>query len=240
VRSICLLACILLLLWNVATAQAQRLTRPIPTTLSLTLTQEQVLEDLSLFQRIKERAHAGLYKYRTKAQMDSAFVAVRAQVRDGMTIQEVYRLVVHVTDFEGSLHNDTTLPDALRNRLDQQTAFFPYPVKLIAGRLLLDYTQGPLPVGTEIVAVDGRSVAQLQQALGRYYTSDGFNQTDNSARWTRTSPAIIRMSMARSPRLRSRCARWVTRPLEYCTWRRWTMLLPSSGTSSGTRKGWIR
>lgn len=51
------------------------------------------------------------------------------------------------------------------------------PVKFVASTLRLDDKHAGLPVGTEIVAVNGIPVPQLIRALGRYYTTDGFNQT---------------------------------------------------------------
>ncbi|MGI4869736.1 MAG: S41 family peptidase [Janthinobacterium lividum] len=144
-------------------------------------TRAQVLSDLRLFQDIQERANAGLYTHHPKAQLDSAFAAAQAQVADSMTVLAVYRLVAGVTDFAGSLHSDTVLPDAVTRALHQQVAFFPLPVKFLAGTVLLDYSRAALPVGTELLAINGVAIPQLTRPLGRYYTTDGYNQTGKLA-----------------------------------------------------------
>jgi len=95
-----------------------------PTAPTQLVTRQKVLDDLHFLQHIHERAHAGLYKYRTKAQMDSAFATARQQVTDSMSILDVYQLIATLTDFEGSLHNDTFLPDSVIKAMNRQVAFF--------------------------------------------------------------------------------------------------------------------
>ena len=152
-----------------------------PAALTRPLARAAVLADLRLFQRIQEQANAGLYKYHSKAQLDSAFAAAQAQVTNAPTLLEAYQLVASLTDFAGSLHSDTLLPDSASSAMSRQTAFFPFPVKWVAGSLRLDYDGAALPVGTELLAVNGVAAADLLRTLGRYYTTDGFNQTGKLA-----------------------------------------------------------
>ncbi|MFD1470545.1 S41 family peptidase [Hymenobacter caeli] len=167
------------------TAQHPALARVVP--------RAQVLADLTLFQRVKEAAHAGIYKYRTRAQMDSAFAAARAQATDSMTVTDVYRLVVRVTDFEGSLHNDTFLPAAVRAEMRAAPAFFPYPVKLIAGQLVLNAARAPVPLGAAIASINGIPARRLVRELGRYYTTDGLNTTGKTVGLAANFPEYYRL-----------------------------------------------
>ncbi len=164
---------------------AKALTRVIP--------KKQVLEDLMLFQRIKEAAHAGIYKYRTKAQMDSAFAAARARVTNRMTVTDVYRLVMGVTDFEGSLHNDASLPDTVRDEMRRAPAFFPCPVKLVAGQLVLNSTHAPVPLGAAIASINGIPAQRLVRELGKYYTTDGLNTTGKTVGLAAAFPEYYRL-----------------------------------------------
>ncbi|MBT9392291.1 hypothetical protein KLP40_03870 [Hymenobacter sp. NST-14] len=151
--------------------------QPAPFPASPHLTRAQALADLQLLRQLRERAHAGTYKYRTRAQLDSAYAAASRQVGEGLSVLQLYRLVVGLTDLEGSLHNDTELPAKLQQAGEQQPAYFPYLVRLVAGRLRLDDRQGPWPVGTELLTINGQALPELQATLGRYYTTDGTNTT---------------------------------------------------------------
>ena len=180
------------LVW-LAACQPQPAAQSPASALARVVPKAQVLEDLMLFQRIKEAAHAGIYKYRTKAQMDSAFAAARAQTTDHMTVLDVYRLVVRVTDFEGSLHNDTFLPDTVRAEMRAAPAFFPWPVKLVAGQLLLNAVRAPVPLGAAIASINGRPAGQLVRELGRYYTTDGLNTTGKTVGLAAFFPEYYRL-----------------------------------------------
>ncbi|MDO7847720.1 S41 family peptidase [Hymenobacter sp. M29] len=153
----------------------------------------QVLADLALFQRLKEAAHPGIYKYRSKAQMDSTFADACARVTSRMTVLDAYRLVVGITDFEGSLHNDTALPDSVRKALEAEKSFFPYPLKLVAGQLVLNTGHAPLPLGATISSIDGVPARQLVRALGKYYTTDGLNTTGKAVGLAESFPEYFRL-----------------------------------------------
>jgi hypothetical protein len=172
---------------------APRTPAPPATVLARLVPVPHVLADLALFQQLKETAHAGIYKYRSKTQMDSAFAAARAQVTDHMTVLDVYRLIVGLTDFEGSLHNDTALPDSVRRALRAEAAFFPYPLKLVAGQLVLNTAHAPLPMGAIITRINGRPAPQLVRELGKYYTTDGFNTTGKTVGLAESFPEYYRL-----------------------------------------------
>lgn len=154
---------------------------------------QRILADLTLFQHLKEAAHPGIYKYRTKARMDSAFAAARARVTAHMTVLDVYRLVVGVTDFEGSLHNETSLPDSVRGVLEAETAYFPYPLKLVAGQVVLNTSHSSLPLGAIINSINGVPAGQLVQVLGKYYTTDGLNTTGKTVGFASSFPRYFRL-----------------------------------------------
>jgi hypothetical protein len=169
---------------------------PTPSTTAAvprTLSREQALADLTRFQHLKEAADAGLYKYHPKAQLDSAFAAARAQLSPHPTVLEVYRLLVELTDYEGSLHNDTFLPDSLQRALHTETAFFPYPLKEVAGQVVVNTVQAPLPLGARLVSLNGVPARQLVQQLGKYYTTDGLNKTGKRVGFAANFPDYYRL-----------------------------------------------
>lgn len=157
------------------------------------LSRAQALADLTRFQRLKEAADAGLYKYHTKAQLDSAFAAARARLSPHPTVLEVYRRLVEVTDYEGSLHNDTFLPDSLRRALHAQARFFPWPLKQVAGQVVVNTRHAPLPLGARVVSLNGVPARQLVQRLGKYYTTDGVNQTGKRVGFAANFPDYYRL-----------------------------------------------
>ncbi len=176
-RLLPLLGLLLLLLGPQTPAAAQQpAASPLTGPLAKVLPRAEVLADLTLFQQIKEAAHAGIYKYRTKARMDSAFAAARAQVPQQPTVLDEFRLIAAVTDFEGSVHNDTKLPAEAWKAIGPYPVFFPYPLKMIAGKMRFNYAGADIPLGAEILTINGRSADSVAAALSKYWTVDGYDR----------------------------------------------------------------
>ncbi|MFH6992348.1 S41 family peptidase [Flavobacterium sp. FlaQc-48] len=142
-------------------------------------TVEQLKQDLTTFKQIREKANSGLYKYRTKKQIDSIYSWAFAQLNNPKDLVDFYKIIVQITDFEGSVHNDTALPDAFKNNISGKV-FFPYPVKLISNKIVVNFKNTEIPVGSEIYSVNGISANIFLRDLSKYYTTDGFNKSGKS------------------------------------------------------------
>ena len=172
----CLCFLVVLLLRGVAVAQPTARPR-LPPALAARLPVAALRQDFELFKQINEAANPSLYRYHTRWQLDSAFTAARRQLTDSTTLLDFYRLLYGITAYTGSLHSDNYLPAAVDTVLKSSPGFFPYPVQLLAGRLRLNTQAAPLPLGSELVRVNGHAVAELRARLGIFATTDGYNQT---------------------------------------------------------------
>ncbi|KRB56868.1 hypothetical protein [Flavobacterium sp. Root186] len=143
---------------------------------------EKPKQDLTIFKEIREKANSGLYKYRTKQQIDSIYYWAFSQIDKPKTLLEFYKVILKITDFEGSVHNDTTLPDGFQNKFSSGNVFFSYPVKLIEGRLVINFQNAEIPLGSEIhsinkiktkfsiVSLDQDVPKKTNQIFGRNYS----------------------------------------------------------------------
>lgn len=143
-----------------------------------TFSRDKMRKDLEVFRNIRLRANSGLYKYRTPEQTDSMYAWAEAQIERSSTYRDFYNIIVKLTDFEGSLHNDTRLPDKYRKSMAAEpSGYFPYPLTLVAGTWVMNTTSADIPLGARIVSVNGRPIAEIIANLGKYYTTDGTNTT---------------------------------------------------------------
>ncbi|PRY44250.1 peptidase S41-like protein [Spirosoma oryzae] len=159
-------------LWGIGQPTLISVTQPIP--------QHQLLADFDTFRRIYQTANSGLYRYRSKKNIDSVFAANRKQIRPGATVLDLYQRLYAVTDYTGSLHSDNYLPARIDSLLKSEVSFFPHPVKIIDGALLINTTHGTLPVGSRLLAINGQHVSDVLGRLGKYATTDGYNKTGKS------------------------------------------------------------
>lgn len=140
--------------------------------------QKNMRKDLSVFKEIREKANSGLYKYLTKSQIDSIYTWADGEIEKSFTYRAFYNVICKLTDYEGSVHNETSLPDKIKQNLSKEkSGYFPFPVKWIDGKWLINFENGEIPLGAEIVSIDDVSIEEIISNFNKYYTTDGDNLT---------------------------------------------------------------
>src|SRR5699024_6034085 len=120
--------------------------------------QKKMRKDLEVFKNIHVKANSGLYKHRNKEQIDSIYNWAEKEIGKSSTYLDFYNIICQLTDFEGSLHNNTGLPEKyLKNLRKENYGYFPYPIKWINGKWIINYQNGEIPLGSEIVEINGVS-----------------------------------------------------------------------------------
>ena len=140
------------------------------------VTKTKFQSDFRLFTQILKQAHAGIYKYHSPRQVDSVFALYQHRITDSTDLLTLYSYLAAATTYLGSLHDSVSLPDSTRERLAQQTVFFPYPVRLLDSVLVCDARGGTLPAGAIIEQINEIPVSKLLARLEQYYTTDGNHQ----------------------------------------------------------------
>ncbi|HEA30920.1 MAG TPA: peptidase [Leeuwenhoekiella sp.] len=143
-----------------------------------TFSQKKMKKDFEIFKKIRLSANSGLYKHRTKQEIDSIYNWADKQIYQSSTYREFYNIICQLTDFEGSLHNDTGLPKKLNQSLkNEKSGYFPYPIKWIYGKWIINYEKGEIPLGAEIISINDKEIKNIIKKLYKYYTTDGVNKT---------------------------------------------------------------
>ena len=60
---------------------------------------EKLKQDLTIFKEIREKANSGLYKYKTKQQIDSIYSRAFSRVNKPKTLIDFYKIILEITDF---------------------------------------------------------------------------------------------------------------------------------------------
>jgi len=135
-------------------------------------------KDFKVFKALRKEANSGLHKYRTQAEIDSLYKWAESELPKLKSYGDFHNLIAYLTNFEGSLHNETYLPKRIKLNLKQETSgYFPYPLKWIDGKLRLNLKGGLIPLGAEIISINGEFIDHIIPKLYKYYTTDGFNIT---------------------------------------------------------------
>lgn len=140
--------------------------------------QKNMRKDLAIFKEIRVKANSGLYKYRTKAQIDSIYNWADKEINTSSSYREFYNIICQLTNFEGSVHNETFLPNKIMQNLRKENSgYFPFPIKWIDGKWSINFEDGAIPLGSELISIDDVPIEEIISNFNKYYTTDGDNLT---------------------------------------------------------------
>lgn len=163
-------------------AQASRETKTDSlTSLDRMLSPGEMREDLQVFIDIRENVNSGLYVYRSKKQMDSIFAWAYEKVEEPMPITAFFKIILQVTDFEGSSHNYTEPGLEFMDFLKRQETYFPYHLTYIDGKMIFDGHHNTIPPGSRILSINGISDITLMQSFYKYFPADGHTITQKQS-----------------------------------------------------------
>lgn len=135
-------------------------------------------KDLSLFRDIREKANSGLYRYRNKKSVDSIYKWASRSITKPLPTTEFFKIILVLTDFEGSCHNYTEVSQDLLNFLLRQKAFFPYALKYIGGNIIFNNSETAIPVGSRILSINEIPDTALMASFYKHFPADGFTVTE--------------------------------------------------------------
>ncbi|RIH65272.1 hypothetical protein D1164_11870 [Mariniphaga sediminis] len=137
------------------------------------LSQEQIIEDYTIFKNILTTGHPSLYEYTTKENWDSIFNHFEKKELKQLTnsdglFRSISALAEHVKDGHLIVHYP---------KMDSIPKMFPLLLKIIDGKLYADTDEFKIPAGSQIVTIDGENCDQLINRMLKYAPSDGYNLT---------------------------------------------------------------
>lgn len=157
---------VFLTLWVASLAAAQ----PAPE-----LTAEQAQRDLRLLRQAFVDLHPGLYRYTTPQAVEAGFAAAQAEVAGGASRAQLYLIATRLAAAVRCGHtwtNPANQSPAVRDLLVRQS--LPLVLRFVQGRLLAVASAAPgVPAGSELLAIEGRSPADIAALLMPYLRADG-------------------------------------------------------------------
>ncbi len=135
------------------------------------LTQEQILEDYTILKNVLTKGYPSLFTYSSPSEWDSLFASFeRDEIPDIESNNDFYRSITKLTNHVRDGHLVV-----MRPQMDSIPKLFPLLIKIIDGKLYTDTDDFGIPVGSEIVSIDGIAGADLRRRLMKYAPADGFN-----------------------------------------------------------------
>lgn len=141
-----------------------------------TLSSKKMKKDLEVFKNIRFKANSGLYKYRTKAEIDSTYKWAFNEIEKSKTYRDFYNITSNLTDYEGSVHNSNSFSEKIKKAIKQEkSGYFPLPIKLVEGKIIINIENEKIPLGAEIQSINNIKINEIIGSLYKYYETDGVN-----------------------------------------------------------------
>ena len=144
-----------------------------------TLPPNQLRDDLRILRQTFERAHAGLYRYTPKEQMDAAFDRVEARLNKPMTELEFFRTLAPLIDLIHDLHTTLRPSPAILKYIGKTAKVFPLDIRYVEGRAFVEKNLSPnktIPLGAEILSINGVPMAEITKKVLTVKSADGLNR----------------------------------------------------------------
>jgi hypothetical protein len=137
------------------------------------LTNKQVLEDYKILKNVLTKGHPNLYEYTCKSEWDSLFTDFEEnKITPIYNNNDFYKSITELTNYVRDGHLIV-----MRPQLDSIPNLFPLWLKIINKKLYTDSDDFDIPIGSEIVSIDGVNAMEIRDRLMKYAPSDGFNET---------------------------------------------------------------
>jgi hypothetical protein len=165
---LCLAAC----LWPVSTSAQETASRDSPHL----FTPQQLAEDFRIFRAALEEGHPGIYRYRTKAEMDQRFAEAAKKLDHPMDTYGFYRILAPIVAAIGCGHTGVNVSEPERERFAAAVPVLPFRVYLADNKVYIfrDYSgEGDGLAGSEIRTINGMGVEKIVTSLMQVVQGDG-------------------------------------------------------------------
>jgi hypothetical protein len=137
------------------------------------LPENELKKDFLFFRDTLQKAHAGLYRYKNKREMDYVFDSCYNTLKGSMLITDFYAMIRFVVASVEDGHTNSSLPPAVMNDYINNAQVFPAMVLFINKRaFILCCTQNDSLSESELLSIDNHSMHEIIQRLFAYIQSD--------------------------------------------------------------------
>ncbi|MEZ2337378.1 S41 family peptidase [Mucilaginibacter sp. RCC_168] len=139
---------------------------------------ELLQQDFTALRDTLQKIHAGLYRYKSKAEMDRLFDRYFKELDHPMNEVAYFAIISQLISGIEDGHTECFLPKDFINQFITQVKLFPIQPRFIGNNAYVPCNTRELPAGTEIISIDHRSIGTIRKRLFEHLSSDGRIQTE--------------------------------------------------------------
>ena len=146
-----------------------------------TFSAQELKNDFNIFKSALQEGHPGIYRYNSKAKMDSIFRSAEISINRPMNEREYKILLSKVAEHLGCGHLAVLAPKTDQDNFDKQPSAVPFQVYYSGGKLFVLTNFSLIAdkgfLGAQIVSINGHLTRDLLNDIFAIIPADGNNKT---------------------------------------------------------------
>jgi hypothetical protein len=138
---------------------------------------ELLKQDFIYFRDSLQQLHAGVYRYRSKKEIDKLFDSCFATLNHPINAIEYYVVISYLVSAVEDGHTSCALPSELMEYITTTAMVFPIQLRFINDKAYVSCATKEFSAATEILSVNNESINTIRKKLFQYLPSDGNIQT---------------------------------------------------------------
>ena len=139
-------------------------------------------QDFKMLRDSLQQLHAGLYRYKSKSQINQLFDSCFNTLNRSRNEIEYFALISFIVGSVDDGHTECFLPRETITYIKSNEKIFPFQLRFINERAYTPCETKEIPAGAELLKINGTPVRGIGKKLCQYVSSDGNNQTGRYAK----------------------------------------------------------
>ena len=123
------------------------------------LSREAAAEDIELYFSIIDQQHGNPYQYISRKEFRQLVDETIARLPESIPYKEFDVLLTQLNNKIRCGHTVVSLDTDFLKSATNLAQFFPYPVRIIEGRYFIDFEDGDLPLGSELISINEQAIS---------------------------------------------------------------------------------
>lgn len=142
-----------------------------------TITRQEAAADLEVYFQIIDQQHGNPYQYISREAFQQLVQDKVDALPESISFKQFDVLLAELNSQLRCGHTVVSMDASVIKEATGIEQFFPFPVQIINGKVFIDYDQGNIPHGSELMEINGQAVAEMLPSLISLTVTDGYSET---------------------------------------------------------------
>lgn len=141
------------------------------------LSRDQAQEDIRVYFELIDQQHGNPYQYISRNDFKALLEKTIDQLPETVSVKTFDVLLSQLNKTLRCGHTTVGIDNEFMKSITDSPNFFPYPVRIINQAIIIDFESDDMPLGAQILNLNGISADQMLEEMKDLTVTDGFSET---------------------------------------------------------------